>query len=133
MIRLSFMKAIISLLLLNIFGLIQSDYITEMELIGKWKLESVDAVHPAICSKTDFSTIIGSTMEFTDDNLLIITAPDGKELLKRTEKFYWPKKNNEFVLKSSKEKENQISKYYQNGDRSSFQITNLIEQTLKKE
>ncbi len=126
------MKAIIVFLLLNIFGLIQSDYITETEVIGKWNLEGVRVIHPEICIKTDFSSIIGSTIEFTDENLLTVTSPDEKELLKRTEKLSWSIRESEFILKSSKQKENQISKYHQNGDRFSFQITNMIEVTLKK-
>ncbi len=132
MIRLSFMKGLISLLLLNIFGLIQSDYITETDLIGKWKIEKVSVIHPGICLRLDNENIIGSEMEFTDKYLVALTSNDGQELIKRTAKLSWSIRGDKLILKSSNTKELCISDYTQNGDRFTFQITNLIELTLKK-
>jgi len=126
------MKAIAAFLLLNILGLIQSDSKTQSELIGKWNLEGVRVVHPGLCFETNFDSIIGSTWEFTHENLLIITSLGGKELLRQTEKLSWSVREDEFILKSSMDKERQTSKYRLNGDRFSFQISNLIEIALKK-
>lgn len=132
MIRLSFMKATIALLILNIFVLFQSSDITETDLIGKWRIEGVSVTHPGICLKTGFEKIKGVEIEFTEENLLIFTSKDGRKLIKQSEKLSWSLRGNELVLKSSKSKEFHTSKYTHNRDTFTFQITNLIELVLRK-
>ena len=103
------MKAFLVILILTIFSPLQSDEITQDDLIGKWKIVNARITNPIYCGPWDPEPIIESTIEFTTEGLLLLTSKNGIEWANRTEPISWTFDDSKLTLRSDKTLKYQVS------------------------